>query len=203
MGWRWWRRGAVRPSQHRPLPRTGERYGRPHRALLRRRLRPLRPRVLLLHQAAVADGAGDLEDTSLAVTAFKDGASGGTLASITVQLDEVRASARNWRIVSRSIGASTDHLCGSPTGSKPTSPVNTDSTFIMRTPRLRWRRQAADGRVRRLGERSPIQLRPVCFRRFRRWASTIQSSFDRRCSIGALSSMRSSARARNARRVAP
>jgi len=48
--------------------------------------------VLLLHQAAEADGAGDLEDTTLVVTALKGGVSGGTLASMMGQLDEVRAT---------------------------------------------------------------------------------------------------------------
>ena len=48
--------------------------------------------VLLLHQAAEADGAGALEDTTLVVTALKGGVSGGTLASMMEQLDEVRAT---------------------------------------------------------------------------------------------------------------
>jgi short subunit dehydrogenase-like uncharacterized protein len=48
--------------------------------------------VLLLHQAAAADGAGDLEDTTLLVKAFKGGFSGGTLAAMKVQLEEVRAN---------------------------------------------------------------------------------------------------------------
>ena len=37
--------------------------------------------VLLLHQAARADDAGDLQDTTLVVAALKGGISGGTLAS--------------------------------------------------------------------------------------------------------------------------
>jgi short subunit dehydrogenase-like uncharacterized protein len=49
--------------------------------------------VLLLHEAARADGAGDLEDTTLVVTAFKGGMSGGTLASGQGQIEEMRASA--------------------------------------------------------------------------------------------------------------
>jgi short subunit dehydrogenase-like uncharacterized protein len=49
--------------------------------------------VLLLHRAVRADDAGDLEDTTLVVTAFKGGVSGGTLASGRLQLEEVRASA--------------------------------------------------------------------------------------------------------------
>ncbi len=49
--------------------------------------------VLLLHQAACGDGAGDLLDTTLVVTAVRGGISGGTLASLMGQLEEVRASA--------------------------------------------------------------------------------------------------------------
>jgi short subunit dehydrogenase-like uncharacterized protein len=48
--------------------------------------------VLLLHHAVRADDAGDLEDTTLVVTALKGGVSGGTLASGMGQWDEVRAS---------------------------------------------------------------------------------------------------------------
>jgi short subunit dehydrogenase-like uncharacterized protein len=55
--------------------------------------------VLLLHQAARADGAGDLLDTTLVVRALRGGVSGGTLASMMGQLDEVRASAERRRAV--------------------------------------------------------------------------------------------------------
>jgi short subunit dehydrogenase-like uncharacterized protein len=55
--------------------------------------------VLLLHHAARADDAGDLEDTTLVVTALKGGVSGGTLASGMGQWDEVRASAERRRVV--------------------------------------------------------------------------------------------------------
>ena len=49
--------------------------------------------VLLLHQAARADDAGDLQDTTLVVTALRGGISGGTLASLMGQQEEVRVSA--------------------------------------------------------------------------------------------------------------
>jgi short subunit dehydrogenase-like uncharacterized protein len=49
--------------------------------------------VLLLHLAARADDAGDLQDTTLVVTALRGGISGGTLASLMGQQDEMRASA--------------------------------------------------------------------------------------------------------------
>jgi len=55
--------------------------------------------VLLLHQAAREDGAGDLRDTTLVVTALKGGVSGGTLASMMDQLDEVRAAPGLGRLV--------------------------------------------------------------------------------------------------------
>jgi short subunit dehydrogenase-like uncharacterized protein len=64
--------------------------------------------VLLLHDAARADGAGDLEDTTLVVTAFKGGFSGGTLATGKGQLDEVRASAAARKVVADPYALSPD-----------------------------------------------------------------------------------------------
>ena len=55
--------------------------------------------VLLAHHAASADGAGDLEDTTLVVTALRGGISGGTLASGMGQVDDMRASTGNRAIV--------------------------------------------------------------------------------------------------------
>jgi len=55
--------------------------------------------VLLLHRAALADGAGDLLATTMVVEAFRGGLSGGTLASGKLQLEEVRASAERRRAV--------------------------------------------------------------------------------------------------------
>jgi short subunit dehydrogenase-like uncharacterized protein len=61
--------------------------------------------VLLLHQAARAEAAGDaetagaLEDTTLVVTALRGGVSGGTLASGMGQWDEMRASTEARRLV--------------------------------------------------------------------------------------------------------
>ena len=55
--------------------------------------------VLLLHHAARAGDAGDLQDTTLVVTALKGGVSGGTLASMMGQQDEVRASAERRHVV--------------------------------------------------------------------------------------------------------
>jgi short subunit dehydrogenase-like uncharacterized protein len=55
--------------------------------------------ALLLHRAARADDAGDLQDTTLVVTALKGGVSGGTVASMLGQQDEVQASAERRRVV--------------------------------------------------------------------------------------------------------
>lgn len=64
--------------------------------------------ALLAHHAASADGAGDLEDTSLVVTALRGGISGGTLASALGQIDDMRASASNRRIVTDPYALSPD-----------------------------------------------------------------------------------------------
>jgi short subunit dehydrogenase-like uncharacterized protein len=55
--------------------------------------------VLLLHQAATEDNAGDLDDVTLVLTAVKGALSGGTFASLEGELDDVRASAESRRIV--------------------------------------------------------------------------------------------------------
>jgi short subunit dehydrogenase-like uncharacterized protein len=47
--------------------------------------------VHFLYETVQADGGGELEDTTLVVTRLRGGFSGGTLASIVEQLDEVRA----------------------------------------------------------------------------------------------------------------
>jgi short subunit dehydrogenase-like uncharacterized protein len=64
--------------------------------------------VLLLHQAARADDAGDLQDTTLVVTALRGGISGGTLASLMGQQDEVRASAVRRQMVADPYALSPD-----------------------------------------------------------------------------------------------
>ena len=63
---------------------------------------------VLLHQAARADDAGDLLDTTVAVTALRGGVSGGTLASLTGQQDEVRASAERRRVAADPYALSPD-----------------------------------------------------------------------------------------------
>lgn len=64
--------------------------------------------VLLAHQAAGADGAGELEDTTLVVKALRGGISGGTLASALGQFEEMRASASSRRIVTDPYALSPD-----------------------------------------------------------------------------------------------
>jgi short subunit dehydrogenase-like uncharacterized protein len=64
--------------------------------------------VLGLHHAARAGGAGDLLDTTLVVRAMRGGLSGGTLASMMGQLDEVRASAERRRLVNDPYALSPD-----------------------------------------------------------------------------------------------
>jgi short subunit dehydrogenase-like uncharacterized protein len=55
--------------------------------------------VMLLHAAARADGAGTLRDTTLVVRGLRGGVSGGTVASLRGQLDEMRANPRVRRVV--------------------------------------------------------------------------------------------------------
>jgi short subunit dehydrogenase-like uncharacterized protein len=46
--------------------------------------------VLLLHESAASDGAGELEETTLVVRSFRGGVSGGTLASMRGMLEDRR-----------------------------------------------------------------------------------------------------------------
>lgn len=55
--------------------------------------------VLLAHEAAEADGAGELEEATLVVRAAKGGFSGGTIASLKGQLEEIKSSRELRRIV--------------------------------------------------------------------------------------------------------
>ncbi|MBA2257225.1 MAG: saccharopine dehydrogenase NADP-binding domain-containing protein, partial [Thermoleophilaceae bacterium] len=64
--------------------------------------------VLLLHEAARSDDAGDLEDTTLVVTGAKGSFSGGTFASMKGQLDEARANRERGRIVNDPYALSPD-----------------------------------------------------------------------------------------------
>ena len=55
--------------------------------------------VLLLHEAARADGAGDLEKVTLVVRGMKGGPSGGTIASMKGMVDDARADPALRRIL--------------------------------------------------------------------------------------------------------
>jgi short subunit dehydrogenase-like uncharacterized protein len=55
--------------------------------------------VLLLHEAAEADDAGELEDVVLVVAAARGSLSGGTIASFKGELDDVGASPESRRII--------------------------------------------------------------------------------------------------------
>jgi short subunit dehydrogenase-like uncharacterized protein len=64
--------------------------------------------VFLLHEAAAADGAGQLEDTTLVVRALKGGASGGTVASLKGAVDEARSDPQLARILADPYALSPD-----------------------------------------------------------------------------------------------
>ena len=55
--------------------------------------------VLLLHEAATADGSGQLEDTTLVVRAMKGGPSGGTIASLEGTVDDARSDPELARVL--------------------------------------------------------------------------------------------------------
>jgi short subunit dehydrogenase-like uncharacterized protein len=64
--------------------------------------------VLLLHSAVHANGAGDLEDTTLVVAAMKGSLSGGTIDSMKVQLQEARADREVRRLIADPYSLSPD-----------------------------------------------------------------------------------------------
>jgi short subunit dehydrogenase-like uncharacterized protein len=55
--------------------------------------------VQSLHERARADGQGDLEDTTFVLTGMKGGVSGGTLASLKGQIDELRRNPDKRKVV--------------------------------------------------------------------------------------------------------
>ncbi len=64
--------------------------------------------VLLLHEAAMADGAGQLEDTTLVVQAMRGGLSGGTFASMKGTVDDGRDDPELARLLEDPYGLSPD-----------------------------------------------------------------------------------------------
>jgi short subunit dehydrogenase-like uncharacterized protein len=55
--------------------------------------------VLALHDQVARDGAGDLEDTTLVVTALRGGISGGTIDSMRAQLEELSAHPEQQKLI--------------------------------------------------------------------------------------------------------
>jgi short subunit dehydrogenase-like uncharacterized protein len=74
--------------------------------------------VLTLHEAARADGVGELEDTTLVVTAAKGGVSGGTIASLRGQVEELRADPALKRIVADPYALSPDRTAEPDAGAE-------------------------------------------------------------------------------------
>jgi short subunit dehydrogenase-like uncharacterized protein len=64
--------------------------------------------ALLLHHAATADSAGELQDTTLVVKAFKGTVSGGTVASMKLHLDELGKDSESRKIASDPYALSPD-----------------------------------------------------------------------------------------------
>jgi len=75
--------------------------------------------VLGLHQAARADEAGDLLDTTFVVTALRGGVSGGTLASMLGQQADVQASPQLRRVVADPYALSPDRAAEPDLGAEP------------------------------------------------------------------------------------
>jgi short subunit dehydrogenase-like uncharacterized protein len=75
--------------------------------------------VLALHEAAVADGTGQLEVTTLVVRAMKGGASGGTIASLKGTVDDARGDRALARIVADPYALSPDRDAEPNLGPEP------------------------------------------------------------------------------------
>ena len=71
--------------------------------------------TLLLAEAVRADGAGELGETTLVVKAMKGGLSGGTLASLKGQVDDMKASGAARKVVGDPYSLSPDRA-GDPDG---------------------------------------------------------------------------------------
>lgn len=75
--------------------------------------------TLLLSEAATADGAGALSDVTLVVRALRGGISGGTLASMKAQLDEMRVDRERRGIASDPYSLSPDRAAEPDLGKQP------------------------------------------------------------------------------------
>jgi short subunit dehydrogenase-like uncharacterized protein len=74
--------------------------------------------VFLLHEYAREHGHGDLEDTTLVVTAMRGGVSGGTIDSMRGQLDEAKAHKESRRIMGDPYSLSPDRTHEPSTGTE-------------------------------------------------------------------------------------
>ena len=64
--------------------------------------------VLLLHQAVSADGAGDMEDTTLVVKSLRGSLSGGTIATGKLEADLAKSSREHRRVIADPYALSPD-----------------------------------------------------------------------------------------------
>ena len=80
--------------------------------------------VLLLHERACADDAGDLEDTTLVVTAMKGGLSGGSIDSGRAQAEAVRSDRALSRLITDPYALSPDR------GAEPDLGRQSDTTVV-------------------------------------------------------------------------
>jgi short subunit dehydrogenase-like uncharacterized protein len=82
--------------------------------------------VLLLHEQAEADGAGDLEDTTLVVEGLRGGLSGGTLDSIRTLVDTVTRDSAKRRLVLDPYALSPDRTAEPDLGERESIGVRRD-----------------------------------------------------------------------------
>jgi len=75
--------------------------------------------VLLAHERARADDAGDLTDTTLVVVSLKGGISGGTIDSLRGQVDAARTDAANRRLLADPYALSPDRPAEPDLGKQP------------------------------------------------------------------------------------
>jgi short subunit dehydrogenase-like uncharacterized protein len=78
--------------------------------------------VFLVAERARADGAGELEDTTLVVTAMKGGPSGGTLESMRLQLELLERDPSLRRVLSDRYALSPDREAEPDLGRQPDAP---------------------------------------------------------------------------------
>jgi short subunit dehydrogenase-like uncharacterized protein len=88
--------------------------------------------VLMVAEAAKADGAGDLEDTTFLVKGLKGSFSGGTLATLKGQLDDIKSNPGRRKIVLDPYALSPDR------GAEPNLGKEHDLRMVARDDELGW-----------------------------------------------------------------